>query len=500
MGGTQMRVSAWLKIGILVLAALGGNGFALAAEPVQGSFWYAIDNITSIEEGAEVLVWVTLPPAWHGQEVDVTSIDPAPVQVTVDEQSGNKVIEWVWRPQPWEMLPEMEPGHFFFHFDFTLEEKPVRFSFDPALVESYDRDSDLFRQYTAADTWLQTDGPVRDMAQQIVGQETNPGQQALVLYHWIMENLTFVPGGEGQRDAASVLAGRRGDCGQFSNLYTAMCRSVGIPARNVSLAWMDGGLHDISEIFLPGYGWFPVDTSLGQMLLPGGAGMSPDEVADFMAPRNVPLGDADFVFGNLPDARMAISQGVNVRFDSPTAGKQVILQRMRPGGDRAHPAGFQIEGFNSSLVHGGFFVFGEEVADEEAAHMLTHQRLASSFFSEGLYDVVEDGCLRNLEKYNDSVNSWINLGKVYMHKGEYYKAEAAFKRAIQGTVLSRKDKAQALIWAHNYLGNCYDMLGQREMAEAEYQQVTDLGDNFRGAVDYARKYLDRPFRKAAPGQ
>ncbi len=114
--------------------------------------------------------------------------------------------------------------------------------------------------------------------------------------------------------------------------------------------------------------------------------------------------------------------------------------------------------------------------------------------------MVEDGCLRNLERYNDSVNSWINLGKVYMHKGEYYKAEAAFKRAIQGTVLSRKDKAQALIWAHNYLGNCYDMLGQREMAEAEYQQVTDLGDNFRGAVDYARKYLDRPFRKAAPGQ
>ena len=266
------------KVGLKQLIAMGFflgillGGQVESAEATEGSFWYAIDNITKIEDGAQVLLWVALPPEWHGQKVNVTDVVPDPVSIYLDVESGNKVVEWLWEPEAWEKAPKMDPGHFFFHFDFTLEEKPVRFDFDPAQVGTFDRDSELYKAYTAPATWLQTDGPVRDQALQIVGQETNPGLQAKLLYHWIMENLTFVPGGEGHRDAASILIGLRGDCGQFSTLYTAMCRSLGIPARNVSLAWLDGGRHDFSEIYLPGYGWFPVDTSLGQMLLPYRAG------------------------------------------------------------------------------------------------------------------------------------------------------------------------------------------------------------------------------------
>jgi transglutaminase-like putative cysteine protease len=496
-----MRAPAWTYRLITVLAMVGLFVPATAgfAETVEGSFWYAIDNINRIDDGARALIWATLPAEWHGQKIDIVDIVPKPVSVTTDPESRNQVVEWLWEPRAWEMLPETEPRHFFFHYDFTLDQIPVQFVFDPASVEPYDKDSDLYQTFTKADTWIQTDGPVRDTALQIVGTETNPGLQARLLYHWILENLTFVPGGEGGRDAAATLASKRGDCGQYSTLFTAFCRSVGIPARNVQLVWLDGGLHDISEIFLPGYGWFPVDTSVGQMLLPGHAGYSEQEVTAFAKVRDIPLGDADFCFGNLAGYRLAVSRGVNVRFESPTLGRLVTLQRMRPGGIDASPEGFILEGFNSSVVHGGFFVFDEKVIDEEAAHALTHQRLANSFFKEGLNEMTEDGCRQSLDKYSDGVQPWINLGKVYMHKGEYYKAEAAFKRAINGAALQVRDKGQAIIWAHNYLGNCYDILGHRQLAEKEYQQVVDNGQNFRGAVDYARKYLDRPFRKEVRG-
>nr|MEE4267359.1 transglutaminase domain-containing protein [Candidatus Krumholzibacteria bacterium] len=417
---------------VAVVGMLMGGAERAQAENVTGRYWYVIDNITTIDEGARFLIWATVPPDWHGQEVEVTTISPEPVAILEDIESGNRVVEWLWEPEPWERLPEMAPRHYFFHYEFSLIEKALPAAGDPDPRSEYDRTSSDYTTHTGPATWIQTDGPVRDMALEIVGQEASPRLQAKLLYDWILTQLTFVPGGEGGRDAVSTLASRRGDCGQFSNLYNALCRSLGIPARNLSLVWHDGGLHDLNEIMLPGQEWLPVDTSLGQMLLPDGGGLDPEEVASIMELRGMPVGDPDVAFGLMPSGRMILSQGVNVRFDSPTLDKQVVLQRMRPGGAQAHPAGFEARGFNRDIVHGGFHVFGDQETDDEAIHSLTHQRLAGAFFKEGLYDVVEDGCRQSLEKYAGEVESWLNVGKVHMHKGEYYKAEAAFKRAIVG--------------------------------------------------------------------
>ena len=102
--------------------------------------------------------------------------------------------------------------------------------------------------------------------------------------------------------------------------------------------------------------------------------------------------------------------------------------------------------------------------------------------------------------YTDGIQNWINEGKVYMHKGQYYKAEAAFKRAMTGVAGSRQEKIEAVVWTHNYLGNCYDLLNHREMAIKEYENVVESGNNYRGAVDYARKYLKKPFKKKDPNE
>ncbi len=66
---------------------------------------------------------------------------------------------------------------------------------------------------------------------------------------------------------------------------------------------------------------------------------------------------------------------------------------------------------------------------------------------------------------------------------------------MMGAATLPKEKLESVVWTHNYLGNCYDLLDHRELALAEYQKVVDLGNNYRGAVEYARKYLWKPFQK-----
>ena len=479
---TRMMVPGAL---LLVLAGTA------AAESVPGSYCYSVDHVTRVDKDAKVLVWAPLPPVWHGQEVELGDIVPEPVAILEDPVTGNRVVEW---------LIELDhdkpvPPYMFFRYDYDFVEKPIRMEIDAATVQPYDQGSEIFQRYTAAETWFQTKGPVLDRARAIVGAETNPWRRVELIYDWIVENLRYeVPGPEG-RHAESVLEAGRGDCEQFSVLMTAMCRALGIPARTVTSAWTQGGDHVFLEVWIEGYGWVPADPSLGQLLGPLGKELRGENLAGIMAGRNVPMGDPRWLLGNLFDARMVVIVGNNITVDSPTLGRRITFQSLRSGGRNAQPPASRVEGLNRDVVQGGFYVFGEKLADDEAAHVATHQRLSRLFFNVGMVDAVEDVCRKSIRDYGEGVLPWINLGKVYLHKGEYYKAEAAFKRALTGEGAGRDEMLEGMVWAHNYLGNCYDLLDHRDMALVEYRTVIDLDINFRGAVDYAKRFLDKPFTK-----
>ena len=53
-----------------------------------------------------------------------------------------------------------------------------------------------------------------------------------------------------------------GECGDYSALFTALCRAAGIPARTVvgcRATSCPDDWHVWVEFYLPGYGWLPVD-------------------------------------------------------------------------------------------------------------------------------------------------------------------------------------------------------------------------------------------------
>ncbi len=72
--------------------------------------------------------------------------------------------------------------------------------------------------------------------------------------------------------ASWVLKNRQGVCDELTNLFIAMMRSLGVPARFVSgVAYTDSplfpdnwGPHGWAEVYFPDYGWVPFDVTYGE--------------------------------------------------------------------------------------------------------------------------------------------------------------------------------------------------------------------------------------------
>lgn len=124
------------------------------------------------------------------------------------------------------------------------------------------------RAFVRATPMVPTDGEIAASARRIVA-ERRPADGALERARAFFDELVegdyryvYPPA---ERGAAAMLRDRRGDCGEFSSLFAAWCRSTGIPARIVYGTWAHGRMsaHAWNEFWLDGVGWVPVDASLG---------------------------------------------------------------------------------------------------------------------------------------------------------------------------------------------------------------------------------------------
>ncbi len=88
------------------------------------------------------------------------------------------------------------------------------------------------------------------------------------IQHFIVAGFTYDLDGK-QDDAVTVLQRRSGSCSELSRVFVGLARACGIPARFVAGSVMrrrkhpsvDAVHHRWLEVFLPHYGWFPIDIS-----------------------------------------------------------------------------------------------------------------------------------------------------------------------------------------------------------------------------------------------
>jgi sugar lactone lactonase YvrE len=133
------------------------------------------------------------------------------------------------------------------------------------------------KNYLANNSKYRLNNPaVRSAVRLAIGSETNPYWIARKIYQFVLEKLDYKLSG-GWDPVPLLLERGTGSCSEYSFVLIALCRAAGIPARYVGGvvtrgddAFVDNVFHRWVEIYLPGYGWIPVDPDRGDKKTPRG--------------------------------------------------------------------------------------------------------------------------------------------------------------------------------------------------------------------------------------
>lgn len=193
---------------------------------------------------------------------------PAPTDFPVDRW-GQRCVRWVFE----EVGPGQEVRA---RMEVEADLYQVRWFVDPERVGRLeDIPRDIATAYTQNNSKLVLDHPVIQKAvREALQGETNPYWMAWKINRYIQDKMHYELVG-GWNVAPTVLARGSGSCSEYTFVMLAMCHAAGLPARYAGSvvvrgddASRDDVFHRWVEVYLPNYGWFPVDPSGGDSPVP----------------------------------------------------------------------------------------------------------------------------------------------------------------------------------------------------------------------------------------
>lgn len=128
----------------------------------------------------------------------------------------------------------------------------------------------LVTNYTVDGSRLMISDPVIQKAiSEAIGDEKNPYWIVRKIFEYVNQKIDYERVG-GWDTAPNVLKRGTGSCSEYSFVFMAMARGAGIPTRfsagiceRGDRASMDDVFHRWTEVYLPNYGWVPIDASAG---------------------------------------------------------------------------------------------------------------------------------------------------------------------------------------------------------------------------------------------
>jgi hypothetical protein len=234
---------------------------------------YEIEHPTVL--GQETLVdklFLPLPNADGGgtRAFELLEVYPDDYEI-VETGAANRVVYW-------ENVPDLcaqTDCWFGFAFHVTLERPTYAVPWGDDTP--YDTESALYQTYTQPQRGIASDDPaIRELALEIVGEETSLPKQVLLIQSWVQRNIRRpTPGEPSADDALQCIADGVGHCAGQTKVFIALCRAMGIPSRTVAglrpyeqsvgqletfgprTSWREGTLdmHIWAEVYLPALGW-----------------------------------------------------------------------------------------------------------------------------------------------------------------------------------------------------------------------------------------------------
>jgi len=221
-------------------------------------------------------VWISIISNWTStfspylpnlQYSNITSISPEPNETLIDDNAGNLIAFYNF-----SSLASGRSITIQMRYSIQLIER--RWLVNEASVGTYNASDPVYQKYTQPDINIESDDyQIISKASEIVGSETNPYSKSKLIYEWVANNLAYTVQGN-ERGALWALTNQQGDCSEFSDLFIALCRASGVPARKIigwafdellyasqgsSKSFTDFPGHAWAEVLIPGYGWILVD-------------------------------------------------------------------------------------------------------------------------------------------------------------------------------------------------------------------------------------------------
>lgn len=262
-------------------------------------------------------IWIPLPVQTGAQDnIRVISVMPekyVKIPPRVEGDIGRAYLEI-----PLEQLKE----DLNIRLQFIFSHYEQRFIIDPENAGEYDKESDLYKKYTRSYGNTTITPEIREKAREIVGDEKNPYLAAKRIYDYIVENIDYslMPHYKlnvlGQPESVYVQENLHGDCGGQGIYFSALCRSLGIPARTTGGMQLCPGMENMhfwAEFYLPNYGWIPADSSIAQIA------DTPPELTE-----NQRKTFKEFFFGSQDPYRYVIQKDVDVPL-TPQPDEPVLL-------------------------------------------------------------------------------------------------------------------------------------------------------------------------------
>jgi aminopeptidase N len=98
-----------------------------------------------------------------------------------------------------------------------------------------------------------------------------------------------------------------------------------------------------------------------------------------------------------------------------------------------------------------------------------------------------------LDTQRNSSMAHFRVAQIFFAQHNYQSAANEFREVINGDLQPKWLE----VWTHIYLGNIFDITGQRERAVNEYTQAQRTRDNTQGAQETVGKYLHEPYKEAS---
>jgi transglutaminase-like putative cysteine protease len=315
---------------IMALLVLGGVSLlsvafgAKEASPSLKRAAFALRNelTVNVPEGAKkVRVWFALPqeddPAQRVSDLRIEA--PYPHRVERDSE-GSKVLYLETRNPKDKELKVVTT--------FTVERFEVRADVDPKKVRPItDADRARYAKYLRPNKHVEIDDQIRKLADQIVGNETNPVIAARKLYDWTLENVEYWVKDPKNKKASPVgsttycLTFRTGNCTDFESLWTSLARAKGIPTQIVYGSFLkpelrgqdqDQSYHCWAEFYAPGLGWLPHDVAVADLYVGEYAVNADNEKLVRLTTADGTFGPdparVNYYFGNLDERRVVWSR------------------------------------------------------------------------------------------------------------------------------------------------------------------------------------------------